>query len=230
MNIVAIIPARGGSKGIPKKNIIPFCGQPLISWSILQARHSKFIKQVFVSSDDDEILACSKDYGAEVIKRPDDIAGDQAPSELAWLHAVETIEKQMGSIDLIVGIQATSPLRETKDLDEAIELLQNEKYDTLFSSCKVHDNFIWERHPQEGMISVNYDWKERRRRQDIRETYVENGSFYIFPPKVLKEHHCRLWGRIGTYVMAPHKSSQVDHPEDLKLCEILMKGYQMDRL
>src|SRR4051812_6659042 len=109
---VAIIPARGGSKGIPKKNLASLCGKPLLAWSILHARAAKRIDSVWVSSDDSEILSVAQAYGARGIRRPDELSGDEASSELAWLHALDHIEDSGMQVARIVGMQATSPLRE----------------------------------------------------------------------------------------------------------------------
>ena len=122
MKIVAIIPARGGSKGIPKKNLIPICGKPLIAWSIIQASEAQMIDDIYISSDDEEILHVGTDYGARPIKRPAEIAGDDATSESAWLHAIDSIESAGTKLDLVVGMQATSPIRHSKDLDNAIAI------------------------------------------------------------------------------------------------------------
>ena len=123
-NIVAIIPARGGSKGIPKKNIIDFCGKPLIAWSIQNAIQSELVQDVHVSSDSDEILEVSKAYGAKVIKRPSELALDTTPSELALIHALEHIEPLHKNVDLIVFLQVTSPLRLAEDIDTSIRMLE----------------------------------------------------------------------------------------------------------
>ena len=118
-NIVAIIPARGGSKGILNKNIIDFCGKPLIAWTIEQCLYSKYISDVWVTSDSQEILNIAEKYGAKTIKRPDSISGDLASSEAAWMHAIEIIQRD-SKIDLVFAPQVTSPLREIQDIDNAI--------------------------------------------------------------------------------------------------------------
>ena len=114
-HIAAIIPARGGSKGIPNKNIINFCGKPLIAWSILQALAVEKISSVWVTSDSEEILEIAQSYGALAIKRPSEISGNDASSESAWLHAINYIEGLGKKIDLVIGMQATSPLRASSD-------------------------------------------------------------------------------------------------------------------
>lgn len=225
-NNVAIIPARGGSKGIPKKNIIDVAGKPLIQWSIEQALASDFIQDVYVSSDCEEILAVAEKCGAIGIKRPDELSGDTASSESAWIHAVQTVcERREKAPDYYLGMQATSPIRESEDVDKAFEVFFEEKLDSLFASCIVHDFFYWERDEQGKLYSSNYDYKNRRRRQKIKPRYLENGSFYIFSKEILEKEDNRLGGNIGTYIMEDYKKFQIDEPMDLKICEAIIKQF-----
>lgn len=228
-NIVAIIPARGGSKGIPSKNIINFCGKPLLAWSIIQAKTSEHISSVWVTSDDDDILNIASEYGAKTIKRPSDISQDDATSESAWIHAIDKINNIEENIDLVVGIQATSPIRASQDFDNAINLFIAEKMDSLFASCLIKDRFVWE-YNNKNLIPVNYNYKKRQIRQKIPTRFIENGSFYIFSPSLIKKENNRLGGKIGKYKMKNYKVFQIDEPEDLTLCEIIMKGYGLDKL
>ena len=224
-SICAIILARGGSKGIPKKNIIDFCGKPLITWSILQSKSSELINEVYVSSDDDDIIDISRKYGSKVIHRPKELATDFSTSEEALLHAISVIERKM-DIDLVVFLQATSPLRENKDIEGALTEFRVQKVDSLFSAARLEDFFIWNR-TSEGFTSMNYDYKNRIRRQDVEIQYVENGSIYIFKPSVLKEYNNRLGGRIGIYEMEYWKTWQVDSMEDKELCEWYFKKHNL---
>lgn len=227
---VAIIPARGGSKGIPRKNLIDLCGKPLLAWSILQARAAKRIDSVWVTSDDDEILEVARLFGARAIRRPQEISGDTASSESAWRHALNYIEAAGHDVGLIVGMQATSPLREAMDLDEGIAALLDGKLDSLLSVTEVEDFFTW-RLDEAGMAqSVNYDHKNRKRRQLIEKRYLENGSFYVFKKEVLQSENNRLGGRIGFHVMERHKMFQIDNPQDVGLCAAIMIGFGMDRV
>lgn len=223
--VVAVIPARGGSKGIPRKNLIPLCGKPLVAWSIEQAIAVRHVESVWVSSDSEEILRISETFGARSLRRPDTIAGDSATSESAWLHAIDTIEQDGDPVDLVLGMQATSPIREPADLTEAIEQFRREGLDSLFSSCEIEDFFIWERAADGILDGVNHDWRNRQRRQDIGRRYLENGSFYLFRPMLLRETGNRLGGRIGTFAMARHKMLQIDNLSDVKHCEAIMRGY-----
>ena len=224
MNIVAIIPARGGSRGIPKKNIINFCGKPLIYWSIKNALECNKVSSVWVTSDDNEILSISKQFGANIIKRPKNISNSNSSSESAWIHAIQEIERDE-KIDLVLAIQATSPIREVSDLSNAIKLMIKNKYDSLFSSSIIRDRFIWEKNEIKEYVPSNHDMNNRKPRQLIKEKYLENGSFWIFKPRLIKEKNNRLGGKIGNYIMEFYKSFQIDDPEDVKLCESVMKTF-----
>ncbi|MCJ7471358.1 MAG: acylneuraminate cytidylyltransferase family protein [Actinobacteria bacterium] len=219
--IVAVIPARGGSKGIPRKNIIDFCGKPLIAWSILQSKNCKMIDEVYVSSDDDEIIDISCTYGAKAINRPRELATDFSTTEEALLHAVSIIEEK-ADIDIVVFLQATSPLRGKKDIEEALTEFRTQKVDSLFSAAKLEDFFIWKK-TSDGFKSMNYDYRKRIRRQDVEMQYVENGSIYIFKPSILKKYNNRLGGRIGVYEMEFWKTWEIDTIEDKELCEWYFK-------
>jgi CMP-N,N'-diacetyllegionaminic acid synthase len=225
MNIAAIIPARGGSKGIPKKNIKDFCGKPLICWTIEQAKQVKSINSVWVTSDDDEILTVSQKYGARKIKRPDSLSGDKATSESAWLHALDEIERLDKKVDIMIGFQCTSPLRSPEDIERGIKSFIDNQYDSMFSGGVLEDFFIWEKQRNGIFNSLNYDYKNRKRRQDVSEQFVENGSFYIFKPEILRQQNNRLGGKIGVTGMELWKSFELDSLEDWKVCELLMKGF-----
>ena len=225
----AIIPARAGSKGIPAKNLVPVCGQPLVAWSIRQARAATGVDSVWVSSDGDDILEVAQRHGARPIRRPPDISGDTATSESAWLHAVDAIEAQGHSVDWVVAMQATSPIREPRDIDDALRQVEREKLDSLLTVVEVEDFFMW-RVGDDGPESVNYDYHTRKRRQAIEKRYLENGSFYVFPPRLLRSANNRLGGRIGMHVMERHKMFQIDNAADVALCEAIMRGYGLDRI
>ena len=221
--IIAIIPARGGSKGIPKKNIVNFCGKPLISWTILAAKKSKKISAVYVSTDSKEISDISEKYGAEVIYRPKKISGDSSSSEEALKHAIEEIyKKNSEKIDYVVFLQATSPLRETADIDNAIQKIISEKADSLFSGAELGDFYVWKK-MKNCVDSLNYDYKNRKRRQDFENQFVENGSIYIFKPETLFKYNNRLGGKIAISDMDLWKSFEIDDMQGLEFCRLLFK-------
>ena len=218
---IAIIPARGGSKGIPRKNVRLLGDKPLIAHSILDAKESKYTDKVFVSTDDREITEVSQQYGAEIIDRPNQLAGDSASSESALIHALSEIEKTGVTPDLIVFLQCTSPIRTGIDIDKAIAKMKAENADSLLSVSPSH-RFLWEE--VDGVAkSINYDHRDRPRRQDMQPQYVENGSIYIFKPWVLKEFGNRLGGKISLFVMSEAASWEIDSPFDFEIAESLMK-------
>jgi len=224
MNVVAIILARGGSKGVPKKNIIDFCGKPLIAWTIDNCLKGG-ANSVWVSSDSDEILEISTEYGANKIKRPDDIAGDFATSESAWLHAINYIEQTEEKIDWVVAPQVTSPLRQASDISKGITLAKENIYDSFFSCSVAEDLFFWQKNVKGNLDSVNYDWRNRKRRQDIPKQFIENGSFYIFKPQVLRNTNNRFGSNIGIVEMEFWKMFEIDSFDDLKMCSALMREF-----
>ncbi len=224
-DVVAIILARGGSKGIPGKNIIDFCGKPLIVWTIKQLQQSRGINSIWVSSDSEEILSVSQTYGAEIIHRPAEISSDAATSESGWLHALKIIENKAGKVDLVIAPQVTSPLREPRDFDRGMETFMAQGCDSLFSCCVIEDLLIWEQGPNGTLKSINYDFKNRKRRQDTPNQYVENGSFYMFTPSTLKRYNNRFGINVGISPMAFWKMFEIDTIDDLRFCELLMENF-----
>ncbi len=222
MQILAIIPARGGSKGIPRKNVKLIAGKPLVAHSIVQAKQTPGIRRVVVSTEDEEIAAVSREWGAEVVPRPPEISGDKASSESALLHALDYLKaKKNLDPDLVVFLQATSPLREAEDIQKAIETLKREQADSLFSACRV-EGFVWRVEKDGTPRSFTYDHKKRPRRQDIPEDLIENGSIYIFKPWVLRQFNNRLGGKISVYRMPALSFFQIDEASDLERVEQLM--------
>ncbi|NEO98679.1 MAG: acylneuraminate cytidylyltransferase family protein [Symploca sp. SIO2E9] len=218
---ITIIPARGGSKGVPRKNVRPLADQPLIAHSILDVKEAKLVDQVYVSTDDPEIAEIARKYGSEVIDRPAELSGDTASSESALIHALSEIEKNGIFPDLIVFLQCTSPIRTGADIDHAIAKLQAENADSLLSVSPSH-RFLWQE--VDGVAkSINYDYRHRQRRQDMQPQYVENGSIYIFKPWVLKDLGNRLGGKISMFLMSEAASWEIDSILDFEIAEFLLK-------
>ena len=218
---MAIIPARGGSKGIPRKNLREIAGKPLVAYSIEHALHTPGLARVVVSTDDEEIGAVARQYGAEVVWRPADISGDEASSEAALLHVLDTLREAEGyDPDLVVFLQPTSPLRQPGAIAQALETLHRQAADSLLSVCPMH-GCLWRREAG-GPVSFSYDHRHRPRRQDAPQDFVENGSIYVFKPWVLRQEGNRLGGKIALFPMPVLDSFQVDEPEDLDLMEQLL--------
>lgn len=223
MNIVAIIIARGGSKGIPKKNILDFCGKPLITW-IIEALKNGGVNNIWVSSDCDQILETSVKYGAKTIKRPPKFAQDSSSSEDAWEHSIKFIEESDSKkIDWVFAPQVTSPFTEAKDIKLALHKLLNESYDSYFSCCEVDDLLMW-RKIKDNMDSINYEWTNRKRRQENQKQFIENGAFYMFQPKNFLKNKNRFYGNIGCVEMDNWKLFELDEEKDIKICEVLMRN------
>jgi CMP-N,N'-diacetyllegionaminic acid synthase len=230
MHAVAIIPARGGSKGIPKKNIVDFCGHPLLAWTIACCHRCRWINGIFVTTDDSEIAAVARRYGAEVIVRPPELSTDTADSESALIHALDFIESnRKACVDAVFFLQATSPLREPAELDGAFAKFEGEKLDSLFSAAELEDMLIW-RQEAGRFHSWNYDFQHRKRRQEAESEerqFVETGSFYLSTPRLLREKHNRLGGVIGIWPVPFWKSFEIDSFEGLRFCEELMKTHHL---
>lgn len=220
---IAIIPARGGSKGIVGKNLRGVGGKPLVAHSIEHARAAG-IARVYVSTDDAAIAEAARRFGAEVIERPADLAGDTASSESALVHALDVLARR-GEPEphAVVFLQATSPLRDPGDLPAALATFERERADSLFSATAAH-GFLW-RVGADGPTPLNYDPVHRPRRQDAPTDVIENGSFYIFKPAVLRDHNSRLGGKIAVHMMPARTSFQIDDAFDLELMQFLAREH-----
>lgn len=218
--IVALIPARGGSKGIPGKNLRTFAGRPLVAWTVAAAREAPSVTRVVVSTDDEEIAAAARQAGAGVVERPAELAGDEASSESALLHALDHLRDGQGyEPDLVAFLQATSPLRPPGLVEAAIGTFDRAGADSLFSAGPL-EGFVW-RETDGELRPLTYDPAARPRRQEIGRDLVENGSLYLFRPEVLRRCGHRLGGTIAVHVMDPLDSFQVDEPGDLERLERL---------
>ena len=227
IKVLAIIPARGGSKGIPRKNVQLVAGKPLIGYTIEQALQTPSISRIVVSTDDAEITTISQQFGAEVVHRPKEISNDIASSESALIHVLNHLhETEAYEPDLVVFLQVTSPIRQSDDIENAIKLFLHKKTDSLLSVVKSH-SWIW-RVIDEQPESFNYNYRSRPRRQDRIPEYMENGSIYIFKPWVLFKFNNRLGGKITLYEMDEKSLIDIDEPWDLKLCEWIISQFPVN--
>ncbi len=219
MHTVAIIPARGGSKGLKEKNIYPVANKPLLAWTVLQALASTSIDKVFVSTDDQAIANVAIEYGAEVIVRPPELAGDKASSESAILHAMGAIGRDFQMpISMVVFLQATSPLRKPDDIDRAVEVFIREGADSLISVTKADDLTLWE--SRKGRwVSINFDYRNRGMRQDRPAQFIENGSIYMFKPETLVTFSNRIGEKLSVYEMEFWQTWEIDTLEEIDLIE-----------
>ena len=220
--ITAFIPARGGSKTIPGKNIKEFAGKPLIVHSIEYALQSKLIEEVVVSTDNSKITRIANSAGARVINRPEELATDTATTESAIHHYLNKFSKKP---DIVVLLQATSPLRPKGSLDKALTHFTNGGYDSLLSISPTH-RFFW-RVKEDKTAYAEYDYLKRPRRQDMKPEdmrYVENGSLYIFTREHFEKTENRLGGKIGYVEWPEDYGMEIDTEVDFQCVEIIFKS------
>ncbi len=224
-DVIAIIPARGGSKGVPRKNLRTFAGRPLVEHSIVDALGATSVSRTVVSTDDAEIAAVARRAGAEVIDRPAALATDRSSLDSAVLHAVERLaEDGSPRPELIVVLQATSPIRGSRHIDDAVAQLRRERADSLVSVTPSHD-LHWTIAEGHG-VPVNYNPGKRPLRQDMKPQFRENGSLYLMKSAGLIENGCRIFGRVALFEMGTAESFQIEAAEDFEIAEALFQRFE----
>ena len=228
-NILGLIPARGGSKGLPRKNIKPLLGKPLIAWTIEQALVSKYLDKVVVSTDDKEIAEISKKYGADVpFIRPKQLAEDNAKGIDVVLNALDWFREndKRKQYDLIMLLQPTSPLRKSEDINKAIELLFLKKAKAIVSVCEADHHPLWANTlPGDGCMK-DFIRKEiiNKNRQELPKFYRLNGAIYLAYCNYIEK--CKSFFNKDTfaYIIPKERSIDIDNEIDFKLAEILIKS------
>ena len=220
MNTVAIIPARGGSKGIPRKNIKELCGKPLIAYIIETALNVEELDRVIVSTEDEEIAETAKKYGAEVpFIRPEELARDETPTLPVLQHAVKYLEeKENYRPGLVVLLYATSPLLRAERVSEAIKMLKKGRFDSALTVVEDRGHYWTEK---EGNYEKIYP-KVEKNRQFTKPLFKENGAIYICKRDILMEKNEIVGGKIGFLVMKREESIDIDELLDFKFAEFLM--------
>ena len=221
MSILALIPARGGSKGIPRKNIKELCGKPLIAWSIEVALNADFVDQVVVSTDDEEIAEIALDYGAEVpFLRPSEFAKDETPGIAPILHALELFPE----VEQILLLQPTSPLRTTADIDGIVKMFREVQAPAAVSICESskHPNWMFSC-SKDGTLSPFTDNPIATLRQDLPKVYTLNGALYLANAQWLIQTESFISPETLGYVMPPERSADIDTLLDWEWLEFLMK-------
>jgi N-acylneuraminate cytidylyltransferase len=224
MNI-AFIPVRCGSKSIPFKNIKEFCGKPLVYWNLEALQNSQNIDKIFVATDCEEIKSVVNSFGfskVEVYDRDAQNANDTASTESVMLEFIN--KNNFDDNDLFILVQATSPLTQTKDFDEAIAILKNNQVDSLLTCVRIK-RFYW----NEDGTPYNYDYKNRPRRQDFNGILMENGAFYINSIANIKQHKNRLSGKIAIYEMEEFTAIEIDEEDDWLIAEKLMRKHILSK-
>jgi N-acylneuraminate cytidylyltransferase/CMP-N,N'-diacetyllegionaminic acid synthase len=226
LEVVGIIPARGGSKGIPRKNIAPLAGRPLIAWTIQAVQVSLHMNRVIVSTEDEEIARIAKQSGADVpFLRPTELAQDDTPGMAPILHAVKWLEKNEGYVpDLIMCLQPTSPLRSSEDIDAAIELAERTNADAVVSVMPVDHHPDWMRCvDNDGRLSDFRTDDPATRRQDLLPVYALNGAIYLGCRTVLLEQESWYTDKTYAYIMPPERSLDIDTQWHLYLADLVLK-------
>lgn len=232
MKILALIPARGGSKRLPRKNLLPLAGKPLIAWTIEAAKKSKYIDTVCVSTDDEEIISVSREYGAEVpFRRPLEISGDTARSVDVVMHAINWYADHDQVFDTIVLLQPTSPLRDSNDIDNAFSIYYSKEASSVTSVCEVEPSPLWSNTiPEDGSMSgfINEKYKNIRS-QDLPKYYRLNGAIYIAKSFFVKENNSLIASEFSyAYIMPTEKSIDIDTIVDFKLAKAIIEGSFID--
>lgn len=224
--ILAIIPARGGSKGVPRKNVRDLAGKPLIAWTIEEAKKSRYIDRLILSSEDDEIIKVATQYGCEVpFKRPLELAQDDTPGIEPVLHAIE----QCPGYDYVVLLQPTSPLRTVEDIDSSIEKLLNSDADFCVSVTEPEKSPYWMYTLEnDRMIPLLSQEELVARRQDLPKVYALNGAIYIAKISCLITTKQFVNQSAICYVMSQEKSQDIDNERDFLICEIYFKNMNTD--
>jgi YrbI family 3-deoxy-D-manno-octulosonate 8-phosphate phosphatase len=222
MKSICIIPARGGSKGLPRKNVLPLCGRPLLAWNILAALEACGEGNVFVTTDDSEIAAVGEQYGARTIWRPAELAVDQASSESALVHALESLREQRTLPEVFLFLQCTSPLTSADDLRGILGVMESGNADSALSVTPSH-RFLWRPKADGCAQGVNHDSRVRLRRQDMAPEFAENGAIYAMRTEGFLEARHRFFGKTVMHVMPEDRSWEIDSHTDFQIAEVLLR-------
>ncbi len=220
--VLAVIPARGGSKGLPGKNIKILDDKPLIAWTIEAALNAKFIEHTIVSTDCQEIVKVSRAYGAEVpFIRPDELSSDAATTSDVIKHAIDFMKSDF---DIIILLQPTSPFRTSKDIENAFELYNSSNTSSVVSVCLADKSPYWYFFKDNiGMISPVLSMEGQfSRRQELPDTYLLNGAIYIVDVKKFLSHEKFIFDDSISYVMSKESSIDIDEPLDFKLAQLIL--------
>lgn len=212
--ILAIIPARGGSKSLPRKNVLPLGGIPLIAHTIRAAKGSSLVTRVVVSTEDVEISMIARRFGAEVVDRPAELAGDEATSESALLHAVDLLEAEEGyRPDILCFLQCTSPLTSPEDIDGVLNAMLAANAETALAVTRFH-YFVWRLDADANAVGVNHDKTVRQRRQDRESEFLETGAVYAMDTAGFRKSQHRFFGRTVFHEIPASRVLEIDDPDD----------------
>lgn len=226
MNILGIIPARGGSKGVPGKNIKKLNGEPLISYSVKEAKKSKYIDRLIVSTDDENIANVVLKYGVEVpFMRPKELAQDNSLAIDNYIYTINRMEKEFNyKVDAIAIFQPTSPLRTVQHIDEAVKLFINKNSDSVVSVCEVEHSPYWYKNMNNKNILSDFISCENSNanRQELPKVYRPNGAIFIFKRELIMNLKTYYTQNSYGYIMSQEDSVDIDTPLDFKIAEVII--------
>ncbi|QBR75442.1 acylneuraminate cytidylyltransferase [Microbacterium sediminis] len=226
-----MIPARGGSKGVPGKNILRVAGVPLVARAVSAARATPGIDRVVVTTDDDDIASTAAEWGAEIVHRPAELAGDGASSESALIHALDELAARGVEVGVLAFLQATSPFIDVAGLAEAVRRVTAGEADSSFSAIETY-GFLW-RATDQGAVGINHDATHRPRRQDREPHYLETGAFYVMDADGFRRAGHRFFGRIAIVEVPEETALEIDTPGQLELARAtapLVSAARTDRV
>ena len=224
MNTFAFIFARGGSKGLPKKNIRNFNGKPLLAYSILITKQLTGVSRVFVSTDDKEIADVGVEYGAEIIDRPEELAKDDSPEWLAWRHAIEWLEGRGEDFDRFLSLPTTSPLRSTDDIDNCLNQL-DDNTDMVVTVTETSRSPFFNMVRKEGeYVRLLVDSEDvYSRRQDVPKAFDMTTVAYVTRPKFILDNNAIFQGKVKSVFIPNERAIDIDTQLDFDIAEFLMK-------
>jgi CMP-N-acetylneuraminic acid synthetase len=228
MNAVAFIFARGGSKGLPGKNLRLLCGKPMIAWSIEQAKSIKRIRRVIVSTDSEEIAMIARDFGAEVpFIRPSELARDDSPEWLAWRHALNYLFESEGNLpDAMVSVPVTAPLRSAEDIERCLNEFSNEESDAIVTVSEAHRSpyFNMVQHNKDGTVGLVIPPSSTiARRQDAPAVFDMTTVAYVVCPHFVMAHNSLFEGRVRAVTIPVERAIDIDTLMDFQIAEFLMQ-------
>ena len=218
--VVAIIPARGGSKGVVRKNLRRVGGIPLVARAVDAASRCAAVDRVVVTTDDAEIAAVAAEWGAEIVERPGDLSGDEASSESALLHALDVLDSRHVEVGVVAFLQATSPFIDVDALTGAVQLVRSRRRDSVFSAVETY-GFLWEKGAGGAAEAVNHDIDVRPRRQDRAPHYLETGGFYVVRAAGFRASRHRFFGSVGIAEVPARTALEVDSADELEIARAL---------
>ena len=223
--IISIIPARGGSKRLPRKNILPLAGKPVIAYSIEKSLNSKYIDRTIVSTEDKEIAEVSKKYGAEVIERPKELATDEATTLVVLQHVLSVLKEKDCNPDVVVLLQPTSPLRKTIQIDESIKKLIDSDVSAVVSVSELHIGYKWLLEIKDKKLDfISQNNLKNTRTQDQKKAYMLNGAINAYKTEtVLKSKTYNFNDNCMPLIMDKITSMEIDDKTDLELIDLYMK-------